>query len=405
VAAALESIHQDRLDEVAGLIAQHYAEGDRPEQAAKYARLAGQRAERLAAWKAAIGFFRQALAASPAAEQAELLVALGNAQLHAGELAAAEETLRQALQLPPAQEQVELLRAVLHDLGESLILQARYAAVMELAQSYANHPDATIRGAAQFMWGASLSLEGLDLDEAARHLAMSLDELKDASISASELQVAHVEFELGNIAAQQGRLAEAIAHYQQTLALSRPNKRSEQENDDALRTHILAHNNIAYHLHLMGDPRAGTYLEQAIAMARDKGMLTVFAFLLSTQGEIALAQEDFAGAEIAFTHALAHAQRLNQPERVAGITANLGRLAQARGQSELAIHRLSTALSQADTVSSRFLAAQIRLWLAPLLPPATARPCLAEARDIITAGHYHRLLPQLERLEAELAAR
>lgn len=403
VAAALETIHEDRLDEVAGLIAQHYAEGGQPELAAKYARLAGQRAVRLAAWRAAIGFFRQALAGTPAAEQPELLWALGDAHLQMGELVAAEEVLRSALFMPSTQRQSSLLRAVLRELGEALILQARYQDVKELAQSYATHADASVRGTAQFMWGASLSLEGLDLEEAARHLATSEEELMAAGLS--DAQVAQVDFELGNIAAQQGHLPEAIAYYERVLALSRPDKSSERDIDMALRSHILAYNNLAYHLHLMGDPRAEEYIQKALTMAQEKGLLSVFAYLLSTQGEIALAKEDFATAESAFNRALAHAQRLNQPERVAGLTANLGLLALARMQPELAIHRLSTALAQADAIFSRFLAAQIRLWLAPLVPPANARAYLDEARAIITAGRYHRLLPQFERLEAAVAAK
>jgi DNA-binding SARP family transcriptional activator/predicted ATPase len=397
VAAALESIHEDRLDEVAGLIAQHYAEGDQLELAAKYARVAGQRAVRLAAWKAAIGFFRQALAATPIAEQPELLLAVGNAQLLSGDLVGAEGTLRATLQMPPTQRQAVILRQLLRTLGESLILQARYQAVMELAQSYANHPDPAIRGTSQFMWGAALSLEGQDLDEAAHHISTSQEELRAAGIS--ETQIAQTDFELGNIAAQQGRLQEAISYYERVLDDSRPDKSSEKDMDEALRSQTLAYNNLAYHLHLLGDPRAEQYIQKALAMAQEKGMLTVFAYLLSTQGEIALAQEDFTTAEHAFSRALAHAQRLNQPERVAGVTANLGLLALARGQNDLAIHRLSTALTQADAISSRFLAAQIRLWLAPLVPAANARAYLEEAREIITAGHYHRLLPQLERLE------
>lgn len=402
VAVALETIHQDRLDEVAGLIAEHYAEGNQSDLAAKYARRAGQRALRLAAWKAAIGFFRQALAATPAAERPELLVALGNAQLHAGELGAAEETMREVLQFVSSERQVDILRVALQGLGESLILQARYPAVMELAHAYVDHPQPMIRNTAQFMWGAALSLEGSDLDKAAQHLLASKAE---AEAMGSSAQLGAVDFELGNIAAQQGRLEEAIAYYQQVLELTRPNKNHEPESDASLRAYILAHNNIAYHLHLMGDPRAADYLEPAFTLARDKGVLSVVAYLFSTQGEIALAQEEFAAAENAFNRALAHAQRLNQPERVAGVTANLGLLALARGQNELAIHRFTTALAQAKAISSRFLAAQICLWLAPLLPPATARAHLAEARTIITTGRYHRLLPQLERLEASLATR
>jgi tetratricopeptide (TPR) repeat protein len=403
VAAALESIHADRVDEVAGLLAQHYAEGDQPDLAAKYARVAGQRAVSMAAWKAAAGFFRQALASAPPNEQPELLLALGEAQLQSGELVGAEESLRAALALPDTQRQSSILRAVLRGLSETLLLQARYQAVKELAQSYADHSVPAVRGVAHFMWGASLSMEGLGLDEAAAHLAASKRESLAGGLS--EAQVAQVDFELGNIAAQQGRLQDAIAYYEYVLDVSSPDKSGNEELDEALRSHILAHNNLAYHLHLLGDPRAEEYIKQGITLAQEKGLLSVFAYLLSTWGEIALAQEDFSTAESAFSQALAHAHRLNQPERVAGVTANMGLLALARGQTDLAAHHLYMALTQADAISSRFLAAQIRLWLAPLVEPVTAATYLAEARAIVTAGRYYRLLPQLERLESSLSQR
>jgi DNA-binding SARP family transcriptional activator/predicted ATPase len=401
VAAALESIHEDRLDEVAGLIAQHYGEGDQPELAAKYARLAGQRAVRLAAWRAAVGFFRQALTATPAGEQPRLLLALGSAQLQTGELAAAEETLRAALAMPATERQPDILRGLVRELGEVLILQARYPAVMTLAQEYADHANPSIRVTAQFMWGASLSLEGLDLEEAAHHLMASREAARAAGVN--EALIAQVEFELGNIDAQQGRLPEAIEHYEQVLTLARPDQSREEEMDGTLRTQILAYNNIAYHLHLMGDPRAEETIKTAIRMAQENELLTVFAYLLSTWGEIALAQEDFTTGESAFTQALAHAQRLNQPERIAGITANLGLLALARGQQELAVHHFTTALAQANAISSRFLAAQIRMWLAPLVATAKGRALLDDARAIIAAGRYHRLEAQLAQLIKPLA--
>ena len=402
VAATLESIHEDSLDEVAGLLAEHYAAGDQPALAAKYARRAGERAVRLAAWKAAIGFFRQALAATPTAEQGELLLALGSAQLQAGELAAAEASHNALLSMPTTQSQPATLRAALGTLGEALILQARYPAVMALAQQYADHADPAIRAATQFMWGASLSMEGLDLDEAARHLVASKEDSLAAGIA--EAQTAQVDFELGNIAAQQGRLPEAITAYEQVLTLTHLESDTAHARDDTLRMQILAYNNIAYHLHLMGDPRAEETIQKALELALETGFLTVLAYLLSTWGEIALAQEEFATAESAFTQALAHAQRFHQPERIAGITANLGLLAIVRGQNELATHHLTTALTQADAISSRFLAAQIRLWLAPLVAITSARTYLEEASAIIAAGRYHRLQPQLQRLQERLGA-
>lgn len=401
VAAALESIHEDRLDEVAGLLAHHYSEGDQPEIAAKYARLAGERAVRMAAWKAAINFFRQALAAAPVSEEPELLSALGYAQMQAGELADAVESLSAALALPLIRQQPKLLCGVLRSLGETLILQARYSKVAELAQQYDEDPNPAVREVAHFMWGASLTLEGIDLDEATRRLAASKEAAQAAGLGGEH--IAKADFELGNIAAQQGRLHEAIAYYEKVIEQTSNHEVGGHENDQILRSHILGLNNLAYHLHLLGDPRAEEIILRAINIAQEKGMLMLFSYLLSTRGEIALAQEEFETAEQAFKQALAHAQRLHQPERIAGLTANMGLLALARGQNDLAIHHLSTALTQADAISSRFLGAQIRLWLAPLLPAESARPHLEEARATITAAGYRHLLPQLERLEQRFA--
>jgi hypothetical protein len=66
-------------------------------------------------------------------------------------------------------------------------------------------------------------------------------------------------------------------------------------------------------------------------------------YLLSTLGEIALAANDLDLAERYFAEGLALAEQLSMPERLAGLTANLGLVARARGQNDLAIHRLSTA--------------------------------------------------------------
>ena len=98
-------------------------------------------------------------------------------------------------------------------------------------------------------------------------------------------------------------------------------------------------------------------------------------YLLSTLGEIEL-DHDLDAAERYFADGLALSERLSMPERVAGLTANLGRVAQRRGETTLAIHRLSTALVKAETLGLPHLSAQIRVWLAPLLPSMKlARSC------------------------------
>jgi hypothetical protein len=114
-------------------------------------------------------------------------------------------------------------------------------------------------------------------------------------------------------------------------------------------------------------------------------------YLLSTLGEIALAANDLDLAERYFAEGLALAEQLSMPERLAGLTANLGLVARARGQNDLDIHRLSTALARADVLGTRHLAAQIRLWLAPLLPVAQAHTYLAEVRAFAEYSGRQRL--------------
>src|SRR5690606_2345614 len=114
-----------QLEMVAGLLAQHYAEGGRPDAAAKYAWMAGQRAEQLAAWRSAVEFFRQAEAHIDPAQRPAVLAALGRALLQAGDLSEATATLRAALDLPGTRQDAHLLHAVAQALSQALLLQAR----------------------------------------------------------------------------------------------------------------------------------------------------------------------------------------------------------------------------------------------------------------------------------------
>ena len=138
---------------------------------------------------------------------------------------------------------------------------------------------------------------------------------------------------------------------------------------------------------------------RGLQLAEDKGVLRMKPYLLSTLGEIALAADDLDLAEHYFTEGLALAEQISMPERLAGLTANLGLVAQARGQKDLAIHRLSTALARADALGTRQLAAQIRLWLAPLLPVARAHTYLSEVRAISEYSGRQRLLEAVKQLE------
>ncbi|MBI3733036.1 MAG: transcriptional regulator, partial [Chloroflexi bacterium] len=398
MAEALEALYHNRLDTVAGLLAWHYIEGNAPERAAPYAFRAGQLAAQLPAWKEAIGFFEQALQAeTDRGRRREILMALGEAHFAAGGADPAVEAFRAALDLALADGGIGEVNAARLALARGLFGQARYAESITLAQTVLASGDSDNAMMAEFAWGSALSVEGADLVGAAEHLQKA-GALCDGQ--ADPLRLAQIKFDLGGVRAQQGDLVSAIALYRESLDAARaPLSLSKGGGPSAL-WQALAHNNLGYHLHLLNDPGALEHAQTGLALAEEGGIIPVKPYLLSTLGEIALARNDLDAAEAYFTEGLALAERISAPERITGLTANLGRVAARRGLTALAVHRLSTALARADALGLQHLAAQIRLWLVPLLPPAEARAHLAEARAIIVAGDRRLLMQPLADLEA-----
>jgi DNA-binding SARP family transcriptional activator len=393
VAEALEQLHRDQLDALAGRIAAHFAEGGAPERAAAYALRAGRQAAQVAAWAEAIGFYEQAVAGLAGAQRLAALMALGEAHFQAGEGARATERFREALAL--ARAPADVVAATLA-LARSLIPQGRYSEVIDLVRPLNHSTEPAAAATALFLWGTALSIEGADLPGAAERLHAAEALLLTRPGGSDPGTLAQIRFELGSVAAQQGDLEQALAEYHAALTVADAVPDDVAVLDGALTWRILARNNLAYHLHLLGRlDEAAAYAHDGLALAEARGVLSLLPYLHSTVGEIALARGDLATAERHFAEGLALAEGLAIPERVAGLTANLGLVAAKRGQISLAVHRLSTAQARADALGTRHLAAQVRIWLAPLLPPETARIALAEARAIIETDGRQGLLPAL----------
>ena len=396
VAEALEQIHRHSPAEVAGLIAMHYSEGGDAERAAPHAVIAGRRAAALGAWPEAIAFFQQGLAGSFGQAHTELLLEVGTAQLSAAAYASAAETLAEVIAAAEQSDQSAMLGQASLLLGQALLSQARFQDTIAIAERLVQR-DGDVAARAEVLWGTALSLEGADLEEAAAHFRRAE---RSGRLAGDADSLAQIRFELGGIRAQQGQFDQAIVHYHEALAIA--------EHDGSERTiawQVLAHNNLGYHLHLLGDPAARHHAERGLLIARERGVIGLETYLYSTLGEIALAAGQFDEAEAAFRAGLLLAEQLVVPERIAGLTANLGRVDAARGLHDLAIHRLSLALARADAIGTRHLAAQIRIWLAPLLPLAAARETIADARMIAVASGRRRLIEEITRVEIELNRR
>jgi tetratricopeptide (TPR) repeat protein len=250
---------------------------------------------------------------------------------------------------------------------------------------------------AEFMWGSGLAVESAHPLEAEYHLREAERLLNQQTGFASRVTLADIKYQLAGVLGQQGKSAEAITLYREALDLVRENEAAI----DLLR-YIMLFNNLAYHLHLMGDPTAADYIRAGIRLAQERGSLSHLAYLFSTSGEIALAQNDLDAAEKYFSEGLTLAEQIPVPERIAGLTANLGLVARQRGQNDLARQRLSEALEHANQLGTHHLGVRIRIWLTPLLSSANAHQCLLEARSIAEQSGYHRLLDEIAQLEQSL---
>ncbi|HLO18295.1 MAG TPA: AAA family ATPase, partial [Anaerolineales bacterium] len=398
VAEALEAIHHKQLDFVLGLIAQHFIDGNLPSRAASYAFRAGQAAVRLAAWVEAIAFYEQALTLeTDEAQRASIFLEMGEARFHKGDFAQSSKDYRTAVDLAQAKGDWSLLVAAHLALNRSLLPQARFAEAIALAKELRESGPLELSLCAELIWGTALSVESAHPLESEYHLHEAERLLHQQPKYSGPITLTQITYSLAAVVGQQGRSREAIDLYRKALDMS---DRGEGKLD--ILRNIMLYNNLAYHLHLVGDPLAADYVREGIKLAKEKGSLSHLPYLYSTSGEIALAGNDLDSAEKYFTDGLSLAEQIPVPERIAGLNANLGLVARKRGRASLARERLQRALELAEQLGSHHLEVRIRIGLAPLLPSEDARRCLNAAHTLAEKDGLQGLLDEIAVLEKNL---
>jgi DNA-binding SARP family transcriptional activator len=399
VAETLESIYRDDLDPVSGLIAYHFKEANHPDRATVYAFRAGKFAANLAAWVEALAFYRQALELEQEDEKRiPTLLAMGTAHFHKGDFALATKDYQSAVEFAGASQDLPRLEEAYLGLSLSLYPQARFAEAVEMAKELRQSGPPELAPCAEFVWGASLGVESAHPVEAEHHLREAERLLHEQKLAfVSKVTPVQIKYSLAGAFGQQGQSLKAIEQFRETLDIM-------DHSDDKLDIlrNIMLYNNLAYHLHLVGDPSAEMYLEKGIKLAQERGSLSHLPYLYSTSGEIALAQGDLDTAEKYFSDGLALAKQIPIPERIAGMTANLGLVAKQRGDLVLACKQLKTALELVKPLGNHHLEVRIRIWLVPLLSSSEARECLKSARILAEQDGLKGLLSQIGELEKNL---
>ena len=192
---------------------------------------------------------------------------------------------------------------------------------------------------------------------------------------------------------QLGKIDQAIAMFWEVLAM----RKGEAALD--LQLHILLYNQLAHYLHLVGDPVSTDYAQAGLKFAREKGSLTHQSYLLSTLGEIALAQGDLDTAERCFTEGLAIAEQISNHERIRRAEREPGPGGAAARPAGAGLRKMTSARALADQLGAQHLVARICTWLIPLLPSDEARALLGETRALAMQGGYGKLLDELTVLE------
>jgi DNA-binding SARP family transcriptional activator len=397
VGEALEVTQRERLPELAGALAEHFrACGDGP-KAARYARIAGDHARAVLALPEAVAFYSAALEARAhlsEPEAARLYAAQGEAYRALGQSARSVESFAQALALWEKSGDRERMAAMHFEMGNSYLFlnsaqqahahaQAGLRALDGLAR-----PDERLVAQGQVLWGNALSIEGKDFAEARAHLQQGVASFTRAGDLAGLVQ-AH--FTLGNVAAQEGALEQAVGYFEQTV-------------DDAVRANdtvmeALACNNAAHHHLLLGHVETAHALAQrGLALAEGHTLYSVLVYLYGTLGDIRASEQQWDQAEAWLQKGLALAEQLNSAERRADYLAKLAEVAYGREQYPLAVEHLQAATRLADEQGARYASAQYHLRLAALLAEqgaaAEAKPHLQRGRQIAREGHYGRLLKQ-----------
>ncbi len=399
-AQALESSHARALGPFAGLIADHYAEAGDPARAASFADLAADHAASLAAPDEAVAFRRRAAQLEPSPPRD---LALAAALYRAGALADSRDAYAAALSA--AEQAGDARTAARACLGmgatylpvgwieEVKLWTERSLGYLDAAADPWAHAQAHfLLGAGQLRAGGS-ALEAAEADLAEAVRLAELHRLQDVAVVA--------RFELGNARAERGDLPGAIAMYRESAELARAAGEPNQQ--------VLSLNNLGYHTMLAGDAAAARrYIGEATALADQYDLGMPREYLLSTAGEIELADGRWAEAEAYFDASLQVARERNNVAHMAKCKANLGLVARGRGDLDAALMLLEEAARLAAPLVARYMQAQIDLWLAEVYQArgerTAAAQALARADARLAGSHYRSLVARSQALCAQLGA-
>jgi DNA-binding SARP family transcriptional activator len=337
-------------------------------------------------------------------EQRRLAHALGQAHRSLGQLDLAASWHWRQLALAQRAEAPDAEAIAHFELAELAFVTNNYVAAADSARAgidrsahAAEGLRLALRGRGQRLLGGALAMEGSDLPGAEQHLQAAIAAHRQAD---DRINLGAALFELGNVIAQQGAIDRALDRYREAAEVV--------DGDGAPFLLALAHNNIAYHCLLLGQPDdARRAAARGRALAEQHSLSGALLHLYSTESEIHLYAGDWAAASAACQHGLALAEDLGNIERQAGYRAGLALVAAGAGQTQAALDMFEAALGLIAGRGFWHLRTRLLLGLAELLldaNPAAVGMYLDTALILARTQNRRLLALHGERLQALLLA-
>ena len=393
-AEALAAIHAGRLEPKAAQLSHHHEVAGEFAKAAMYADLAAQHALSLAASADAIELYRRALTLDPSPERE---LHLGMALSRASEFNLARKAFLHALKVSIEQNNMRNAAEACVQMAHLSLASGSFDDTVRWANESNRYAGADaedgLQVQAEFLLGAGLLQGGESLEEAEVHLRRAAQLATDGKLNEMAGQS---RFELGNLLAQRGDLAQALEAYGESIQIA-------QGAGDTLQV-ILGHNNYAYHALLIGDLAAAhAHSESALSLADASAIEMPRQYLYSTRGEIAMLEGHWDESTDWFTRGMTESEKTGNRVQLANYRANLGLVAQGRGQLDDALLQLERAWQDLDSLQAPYLQTQIDLWLAELHlrrnENVAAWQCIQRAEDRMRSRGYHRLEEIASRLK------
>jgi serine/threonine protein kinase/tetratricopeptide (TPR) repeat protein len=335
VAEAIESVYPDQREQYPVLFTHWHQAGD----AAKeyfYARHAGEFAIYSGAFLDAIRYFERALELMPStadssgpADEAYLLIRLGEARENSGDYEAATQHLERALRLCREVEDRHGMVLALNTLADVGWRQSNYAEATRLCEE-----SLAISGVINFQSGLArahnrlgiVSFEQGDYVTATRHLDQSMT---IARASGDQPLVATAANNLGLIAFAQGDYPSAKGYFEETLRLARSSGEK--------RKIAMSVMNIGVVTGELGDYETATRnFQEMLTICRAIGEKRGISLALRNLGGLAEYQRDYAAATFYYEDSLALARASGERKSVAATLVKLGHVARIQDAHEAA---------------------------------------------------------------------